>query len=75
MLLPLHKLMSFNEEFAAFFSEQARAEHIHSSNCNYDLSTGKEIARLEDPQKEGWLFLRDRGHTYLLIETAEQGKG
>jgi hypothetical protein len=75
MLLPLGQLISFDDEFAAFFGEQARVEPVQVSNCSYDLTTPRKIVRLEDSGREGWLFLRNKGHTYLLIESARDRRG
>lgn len=72
MQLPLQKLITFNDEFAAFFREPARVERIQHSNCKYDASAPKQSVHLEDSKRAGWLFLRNNGHTYLLIETTAE---
>jgi hypothetical protein len=53
--LSLRKLITFNDEFTAFFSELADVECIQSKNCNYDSSPGKLTLSLKDPEKRGVL--------------------
>jgi hypothetical protein len=74
LLLPLRQLIAFNDEFAEFFSDQTGVEDIDRSRCVYDFSSAAHCVRLADHEPEGWLLLRNKGHTHLLIEASHEKK-
>jgi hypothetical protein len=74
MLLPLSKLIDFNDEFAEFFSDQTGVQNIEHLECVYDFSPAAHCVRINHQEPKGWLLLRNKAYTYLLVEASNEKK-
>ena len=70
MTLKLELLTKFNDEFADFFKDPEAIKDLDGVECDYSVTPLK--ITFSDGMQAGWLLLRNKDDTYLLVEADEQ---